>query len=164
MNGQLDVVELFRSSSDEIFPNESYSANVSSSSDFQDGESKNGESKAGERMKDDFVIQTFLFSPRDAVFTAPGGGFLVDLAFVVLDVLEVELSAFKFAASFLARCWNICSVAFGLTAEKWGVTQQKLNIFLDWFCLTHSLVIWLVPSRLGRRRNDVSQPIMVRFR
>jgi hypothetical protein len=99
MNGQLDVVELFCSSSDEILPNESYSANVSSSSDFQDGELKNGESKAGERMKDDFVIQTFLFSPRDAVFTAPGGGFLVDLAFVVLDVLEVELSAFKFAAS-----------------------------------------------------------------
>jgi hypothetical protein len=36
---------------------------------------------------------------KDAVFTAPGGGFLVDLAFVVLDALEVELSAFKFAAS-----------------------------------------------------------------
>ena len=104
--------------------------------------SKNGESKAGERMKDDFVIQTFLFSPRDAVFTAPGRGFLVDLAFVVLDALKVELSAFKFAASFLAMCRNICSVAFGLSAEKWGVTQQKLNLFLNWSCLTHSLVIW----------------------
>ena len=138
MDGQLDVVDLSRSSSDEILPKESYSANVSSTSDFQDGESKNGESKAGERMKDDFVIQTFLFSPRDAVFTAPGRGFLVDLAFDVLDALKVELSAFKFAASFLAMCRNICSVAFGLSAEKWGVTQQKLNLFLDWSCL----VIW----------------------
>jgi hypothetical protein len=42
MDGQLDVVDLSRSSSDEILPKESYSANVSSTSDFQDGESKNG--------------------------------------------------------------------------------------------------------------------------
>ena len=55
MDGQLDVVDLSRSSSDEILPKESYSANVSSTSDFQDGQSKNGESKAGERMKDDFM-------------------------------------------------------------------------------------------------------------
>jgi hypothetical protein len=47
MDGQLDVVDLSRSSSDEILPKESYSANVSSTSDFQDGSSKNGESKAG---------------------------------------------------------------------------------------------------------------------
>ncbi len=36
-----------------------------------------------------------------------------DLAFVVLDSLEVKLSVFKFAASFLAMCRKICSVAFG---------------------------------------------------
>jgi hypothetical protein len=36
-----------------------------------------------------------------------------DLAFVVLDSLEVKLFAFEFAASFLAMCRKICSVAFG---------------------------------------------------
>ena len=86
VDGQQDIVDYTHSSSDEAFPQVSPSGNGSSPSHVNHRSSKNGESKNGEQdnfvlMKDDFVVQDYFFSPRDAIFIASEEGFLVQLQF-----------------------------------------------------------------------------------